>query len=176
MLRRLARIRDVEDGFTLIELMVVLLIIAILIVMGLPTFLGVRSRFEDRAAQQELRNGVLAARILFTDNATFVSSTPAGLFQIEPNGCYVASATQSLASAAVCAAGAGNASVSVWGQGPNPNQFSAAKMSASGSCFLILDSLSGTFYGKTTTAANCTGQWAGTPGNLTATSPVSAGW
>ncbi len=36
--RMLRRLRDEEDGFTLIELMVVVMILAILIVMGLPTF------------------------------------------------------------------------------------------------------------------------------------------
>ena len=52
----LRRLRDEEDGFTLIELMVVVMILAILIVMGLPTFLGVKARFQDRAAQTDLRN------------------------------------------------------------------------------------------------------------------------
>ena len=84
--------RDEEDGFTLIELMVVVMILAILIVMGLPTFLGVRARFQDRAAQTDLRNAVLAARILYTDNATFTSPTSGatGLVTIVPNMCYVA--------------------------------------------------------------------------------------
>ena len=73
MLRRmLGRLRGEEDGFTLIELMVVVMILAILIVMGLPTYIGVKARFQDRAAQTDLRNSVLAARIMFTDNATFV--------------------------------------------------------------------------------------------------------
>src|SRR5680860_1415575 len=39
-----------EDGFTLIELMVVILIIAILIAVAIPTFLGFRERAQDRAA------------------------------------------------------------------------------------------------------------------------------
>ena len=68
------RLHEDEDGFTLIELMVVVLILAILIVMGLPTFIGVRARFQNRAAQSDLRNVVLAARILYTDNATFTSA------------------------------------------------------------------------------------------------------
>ena len=99
MMKALAgRMRE-EEGFTLIELMVVVMILAILIVMGLPTFLGVKARFQDRGAQTDLRNTVLAARIMFTDNATFASAneTGTGLVTIVPNQCYVAGGTASVA-------------------------------------------------------------------------------
>ena len=174
MQRVLRRAQD-EDGFTLIELMVVVMILAILIVMGLPTFLGVRSRFQDRAAQTDLRNTVLSARILFTDNATFSSAneTPSGLVQIVPNMCYVAGGTASAANGTVpCDSGVGSGSISVESSDP---QFSAARMSTSTSCFVILDATTGTKYGETT-AANCTATWAGTAGNVTATTPAAAGW
>src|SRR3990172_11931452 len=49
-----------EEVFTLIELMVVILIIGILIAIALSTFLGARSRSQDRAAQTELRTGLAA--------------------------------------------------------------------------------------------------------------------
>jgi|SRR5829696_4937358 len=63
--KRLAR--DDEDGFTLIELMVVVLIIAILIAIAIPTFLGAQDRARDRGAQSNLRNGLTAAKTLATD-------------------------------------------------------------------------------------------------------------
>jgi prepilin-type N-terminal cleavage/methylation domain-containing protein len=50
-----------EAGFTLIELMVVLLIIAILLAIAIPTFLGVTSSANDRAAQSNLTNGLTEA-------------------------------------------------------------------------------------------------------------------
>ena len=175
MMKALAgRMRE-EGGFTLIELMVVVMILAILIVMGLPTFLGVKARFQDRGAQTDLRNTVLAARIMFTDNATFASAneTGTGLVTIVPNQCYVAGGTASVATGSpVCVSGAGGGSISV---ASTAAQFSAARMSPSTSCFVILDATTGTKYGETT-AANCNATWAGTAGNVTATTPAAAGW
>jgi type IV pilus assembly protein PilA len=176
MQRLLRRFHDDEQGFTLIELMVVVMILGILLVMGLPTYIGVKTRFQDRAAQTDLRNSVLAARILFTDNATFTNANSApgtGLVAIVPNMCYVDGATASQAGGnPACASGAGTGSISV---ASTAAQFSAARQSSSTSCFVILDATTGTRYG-TTTAANCNANWAGTAGNVTATTPTTGGW
>jgi type IV pilus assembly protein PilA len=64
------RIQD-DKGFTLIELMVVVLIIAILIAIAIPTFLGLRERAQDRATQTELRDGLTAAKAYYTDDETY---------------------------------------------------------------------------------------------------------
>ncbi|MDQ4005032.1 MAG: prepilin-type N-terminal cleavage/methylation domain-containing protein [Actinomycetota bacterium] len=72
MLKKIREMQD-EDGFTLIELMVVVLIIAILIAIALPTFLGLRERAQNRAAQSDLRNGLAAAKAFYTDNETFTN-------------------------------------------------------------------------------------------------------
>jgi type IV pilus assembly protein PilA len=54
-----------EGGFTLIELMVVLLIIAILLAIAIPTFLGVTNTAGDRAAQSNLTNALTEAKALY---------------------------------------------------------------------------------------------------------------
>lgn len=56
-----------DEGFTLVELMVVVLIIAILIAIAIPTFLGARHRAQDRAAQSNLRNSLTAAKVFYSD-------------------------------------------------------------------------------------------------------------
>jgi type IV pilus assembly protein PilA len=69
------RLQKDEDGFTLIELMVVVLIIAILIAIAIPTFLGAQDRARDRGAQSDLRNAITAAKTIAVDSA--------GLFQLD---------------------------------------------------------------------------------------------
>lgn len=71
-----------EDGFTLVELMVVILIIAILIAIAIPTFLGARTRAQDRAAQSELRNTLTAAKVLFADEAADYGFTAQQLIDV----------------------------------------------------------------------------------------------
>jgi type IV pilus assembly protein PilA len=60
-----------EEGFTLIELMVVVLIIAILLAIAVPTFLGARSRAQHRAAEAALRNTLLAEKTYYADKQAY---------------------------------------------------------------------------------------------------------
>src|SRR5438045_6387410 len=69
------RSSDGEQGFTLIELMVVVMIIAIVIAIAILTFLGARQRAKDRAAQSDLRNGLTAEKTVYTDNQAYDATT-----------------------------------------------------------------------------------------------------
>ena len=61
---------DGEDaGFTLIELMVVLLILAILLAIAIPTFLGVTKSANDRAAQSNLNSALTNVKSYFQQNS-----------------------------------------------------------------------------------------------------------
>src|SRR6267378_3553258 len=82
------RRRDDEEGFTLIELMVVVLIIAILIAIAIPTFLGARERAQNRSAQSNVRNALTAEKTSYTDTQTY-TATSATLTAIEPSLTYV---------------------------------------------------------------------------------------
>src|SRR5205823_6025364 len=97
------RRRDVQQGFTLIELMVVVLIIAILIAIAIPTFLGARKRAQDRAVQSELRNALVNEKVSYTDSSTYEANA-ANMKLLEPaldwprprDGGYRASGSVSL--------------------------------------------------------------------------------
>ncbi len=75
------RERD-DEGFTLIELMVVLLIIAILMAIAIPTFLGARNTANARASQSNLTNALTAEQTYWTNNQSFTAS-PTALAGIE---------------------------------------------------------------------------------------------
>ena len=76
------RLNSDEKGFTLIELMVVVLIIAILIAIAIPTFLGARQRAQDKQAQSNIRNALTTEKTYYVDNQAY-TATSANLSAIE---------------------------------------------------------------------------------------------
>jgi type IV pilus assembly protein PilA len=84
MLKALHKRMQDDKGFTLIELMVVVLIIAILIAIAIPTFLGLRRRAQDRAAQSDLRNALTAAKAVYTDSESYTPFTETEAENTEP--------------------------------------------------------------------------------------------
>jgi prepilin-type N-terminal cleavage/methylation domain-containing protein len=71
MLKRCWQVRKGDEGFTLIEVIVVVLMIGSLIAIGLPTVLSARARAQDRAAQSNLRRGISAAKAWYRDNDVY---------------------------------------------------------------------------------------------------------
>lgn len=67
---RAQRITD-QRGFSLVELMVVVMIIAILIAVAVPAFIGLQRRAQDRGAQSSLRDAFTAARAFQTDEDSY---------------------------------------------------------------------------------------------------------
>ncbi len=116
-------VRD-ERGFTLIELMIVVMIIGVLVVIALPTFLGARTRAYDRAVQSDIRNAFAAEKAYYTDTLTYTTD-PAEMTSIEAAITYVDGDTPLVTG------------VAYLHLHPIPNAIFVSGMSNSGSCFYL---------------------------------------
>ena len=73
-----------ERGFSLIELLVVVLVVAILMAIAIPTFLGGRRTAGDRATQGNVRSAFTATRIYYNERLQY-SADPAEMVVVEPS-------------------------------------------------------------------------------------------
>jgi type IV pilus assembly protein PilA len=179
-----ARRAQGDGGFTLIELMVVIMIVGILLAIGVPTFFGARTRAYDSEAKSNLRSGMMAAQTMYADSRTFyVGNSQAGarsaVLATEPNLKLTVNANQAPASGEVSF----YADNQVWSLTTNnwAGTGSGLRLSAksqSGRCYGIWMNSTGEIKYYTMTAAvasGCQSQWAHPYYDVTRTD-VTEGW
>lgn len=120
-----------DDGYSLVEFTVAVLIVGVMLTFAIPTLLSARFRAQDRAAQSILRDTVTSAKVIFTDGKSYTTVTPGpdgNLAASQPQLQFVDAVTVSSSSVVISVEG-------------SQTRFRAAAKSATGRCWYVRESV-----------------------------------
>jgi len=101
-------------GFTIIELMIVLIIVAILLALAYPAYLDYTRKARRGEAQQLLMNWSINQEIWRSNNSPYAPDTNADLTPTHQDGLYAFNAYGAMATPATCTGGSGVPSATVY--------------------------------------------------------------
>jgi prepilin-type N-terminal cleavage/methylation domain-containing protein len=78
------------DGFTLTEITTVVLILGVLLLIGIPAFLGAKAKANDRSAQASLRHAYSNAKTILADTDSYAGVTTVSLAKAETSLVFTA--------------------------------------------------------------------------------------
>ncbi len=142
MLQHLKDRRHDETGFTLIELMVVVLIMGILMAIAIPTFLSTQGSANDASAKSNATNVFTGEKAYYEDNQVFIDAGSAAVSATLDSGLPWVNAQGAPTSQKVTAmAGAFGAAAftEVAAAGSTSQGLLVEDLSKSGTCFYIAD-------------------------------------
>jgi type IV pilus assembly protein PilA len=84
----LSKMMKKNEGFTLIELMIVIAIIGILAAIAIPQFSAYRKRSYNAAAEADLRNAATAQEAYYVDNSSYATAGEVGAISGASYGLY----------------------------------------------------------------------------------------
>ena len=142
-----------QDGFTLIELMVVVLIIAVLVMVAVPAMFGAQNGAKSKAAQSNARSALSAAKTMHTDHEAFWVTSDANTLDL------LKSSEPSLVWVATMGSPSGSTENVSWAS--SANEIVVAVRAATKDCYFIREvstgADAGTWFGKAveTDASTC---------------------
>jgi type IV pilus assembly protein PilA len=140
-----------DEGFTLIELMVVIVVISVLLAIAIPSFLSARERTQNHAAQANLHTALEAANSAFTDatNIDFSQLSASSLAAAETSLRFSTTPATTRGTVAVVGGSCDLSSGTV-------GCVALAEPAGNGTCWYAVESDTGALYGKSgDTAGAC---------------------
>jgi type IV pilus assembly protein PilE len=101
-------------GFTVVELMIVLMIVSILLALAYPSYVNYTRKAKRGEAQQLLMNWSINQEIWRSNNPSYAPDTDANLTPTHADGLYAFNAHSAMTTPATCTGGSGNPSATVY--------------------------------------------------------------